>query len=111
MPQPMPRRERRGTSLQVQGWVEGEAAKALFAGAGQDLAALRKQARSAKFKPVELKGASFSAAFTVLAANRSLDGTLELTDACPWLVPPWPKNKCFDQIKLLPAAVGALARL
>ena len=53
------------TSLQVQGWVEGEAAKALFAGAGQDLAALRKQARSAKFKPVELKGASFSAAFPV----------------------------------------------
>ena len=53
------------TSLQVQGWVEGDAAKALFAGAGQDLATLRKQARSAKFKPVELKGATFSAAFPV----------------------------------------------
>ncbi|MBJ7375849.1 M28 family metallopeptidase [Sphingobium sp.] len=53
------------TSLQVQGWVEGAAASKLFAGAGLDLAALRKQARSAKFKPVALKGATFSAAFPV----------------------------------------------
>ena len=53
------------TSLQVQGWIEGKAASALFAGAGQDLAALRKQARSARFKPVELKGATFSASFPV----------------------------------------------
>jgi len=53
------------TSLQMQGWIEGDAAKALFAGAGLDLAALRKQARSARFKPVALKGATFSAAFPV----------------------------------------------
>jgi Zn-dependent M28 family amino/carboxypeptidase len=53
------------TSLAVQGWIEGSAATALFAGAGQDLAALRKQARSKAFRPVELKGASFSAAFPV----------------------------------------------
>ncbi|MEC3911693.1 M28 family metallopeptidase [Sphingobium sp. CR2-8] len=53
------------TSLQVQGWVEGDAATKLFAGAGQDLGALRKQARSATFKPVALKGATFSAAFPV----------------------------------------------
>ncbi|MCI4588986.1 M28 family metallopeptidase [Sphingobium sp. BYY-5] len=53
------------TSLAVQGWIEGEAAKALFAGAGLDLAALRKQARSKAFKPVALKGATFSAAFPV----------------------------------------------
>ncbi len=53
------------TSLQVQGWVEGDAAKALFAGAGLDLAALRKQARSKKFRPIDLKGATFSAAFPV----------------------------------------------
>jgi Zn-dependent M28 family amino/carboxypeptidase len=51
--------------LQVQGWIEGDAAKALFAGAGLDLAALRKQARSKAFRPVELKGATFSAAFPV----------------------------------------------
>ncbi len=53
------------TSLQLQGWIAGDAAKALFAGAGQDLAALRRQARSAAFKPVELKGATFSASFPV----------------------------------------------
>jgi len=53
------------TSLQLQGWIAGDAARALFAGAGQDLAALRKQARSAAFKPVELKGATFSASFPV----------------------------------------------
>jgi Zn-dependent M28 family amino/carboxypeptidase len=53
------------TSLAVQGWIEGAAATRLFADAGLDLAALRKQARSKRFRPVELKGASFSAAFPV----------------------------------------------
>ncbi|EXS71755.1 M28 family metallopeptidase [Sphingobium sp. Ant17] len=53
------------TSLAVQGWVEGDAAKALFAGASLDLAALRKRARSKAFRPVELTGARFSAAFPV----------------------------------------------
>ena len=53
------------TSLQVQGWIEGETARAMFAGAGLDLAALRRQARSRTFRPVELKGAAFSAAFPV----------------------------------------------
>ena len=53
------------TSLQLQGWIAGEAAKSLFARAGQDLAALRKKARSAAFKPVELKGATFTASFPV----------------------------------------------
>ena len=53
------------TSLAVQGWVEGDAAKALFTGASLDLATLRKQARSKAFRPVELTGARFSAAFPV----------------------------------------------
>jgi len=53
------------TSLAVQGWVEGDAAKALFAGARLDLATLRQQARSKAFRPVELTGARFSAAFPV----------------------------------------------
>ncbi|MEE2741257.1 MAG: M28 family metallopeptidase [Pseudomonadota bacterium] len=53
------------TSLQLQGWIAGEAAKSLFARASQDLAALRKKARSAAFKPVELKGATFTASFPV----------------------------------------------
>ena len=54
------------TSLQLQGWIEGDAAKALFARAKLDLAALRKQARSKGFRPVELKGATFSAALPVV---------------------------------------------
>ena len=53
------------TSLQLQGWIEGGAAAKLFAGAGLDLASLRAKARSKGFRPVELKGASFSAAFPV----------------------------------------------
>jgi Zn-dependent M28 family amino/carboxypeptidase len=53
------------TSLQLQGWIEGSAAAKLFSGPGLDLAALRKQARSKRFRAVELKGASFSAAFPV----------------------------------------------
>ncbi|CCW20072.1 Aminopeptidase [Sphingobium indicum BiD32] len=53
------------TSLQLQGWIEGGAAATLFSGAGLDLNALRKQARSKHFRAVELKGASFSADFPV----------------------------------------------
>lgn len=49
------------TSLALQGWIEGSAATALFADAGLDLAKLRVAARSASFKPVELKGARLSA--------------------------------------------------
>ena len=42
------------TSLALQGWISGEAAQALFAAAGQDLAKLRSAARSPKFRPVAL---------------------------------------------------------
>jgi Zn-dependent M28 family amino/carboxypeptidase len=49
------------TSLVLQGWIEGQAATTLFADAGLDLAALRKQARRPDFHPVVLKGATFSA--------------------------------------------------
>ncbi len=48
------------TSLVVQGWIDGEAAKRLFADAGLDLAAQRKAARRADFQPLRLKDASFS---------------------------------------------------
>lgn len=53
------------TSLQLQGWVEGEAATQLFSDAGLDLPALRKAARSKRFKPVPLKGVTFAAAMPV----------------------------------------------
>ncbi|PCD04826.1 peptidase M20 [Sphingomonas spermidinifaciens] len=49
------------TSLRLQGWIEGEAASALFRRAGQDLAKLRLAARRADFRPVPLAGVTFSA--------------------------------------------------
>lgn len=53
------------TSLQVQGWIEGNSATKLFADAGLDLLALRKAARSKTFKPVTLPAATFAATFPV----------------------------------------------
>ena len=52
------------TSLALQGWISGEAARKLFADAGLDLARLRTQARSASFKPVPLN-ATMTARFPV----------------------------------------------
>ena len=49
------------TSLAVQGWITGDTATRLFADAGQDLTALRRNARRADFRPLELKDVSFSA--------------------------------------------------
>ncbi|MDB5701075.1 MAG: family metallo-hydrolase [Sphingomonadales bacterium] len=49
------------TRVPLQGWIKGEAATALFTSAGLDLASLRVAARSNSFKPVALKGVSFSA--------------------------------------------------
>ena len=52
------------TSLALQGWISGQTATSLFAGAGQDLAKLRTAARRKDFKPVDL-GTSFNAAIPV----------------------------------------------
>ncbi|WP_428678750.1 M20/M25/M40 family metallo-hydrolase [Sphingopyxis sp.] len=48
------------TSLVLQGWISGETAAKLFAGAGQDLAKLRVAARRKSFRPVDL-GTTFAA--------------------------------------------------
>lgn len=48
------------TSLALQGWISGETATRLFAGAGQDLAKLRVAARRKDFRPVDL-GTTFNA--------------------------------------------------
>ncbi|MBN8500503.1 MAG: M20/M25/M40 family metallo-hydrolase, partial [Sphingomonadales bacterium] len=50
------------TSLALQGWLSHEMSERLFASAGQDLNRLRVAARSAKFRPVALKGMTLSAA-------------------------------------------------
>ncbi|HVF16417.1 MAG TPA: M20/M25/M40 family metallo-hydrolase, partial [Steroidobacteraceae bacterium] len=47
--------------LQLQGWLEGQAAAALLKAEGLDLASLRTSARRSDFKPVELANAKFSA--------------------------------------------------
>ena len=54
------------TSLALQGWISAEAATKLFADAGLDLAAQRKAARRADFRPVVLKGETFSADIPVV---------------------------------------------
>lgn len=53
------------TSLALQGWISGDASTRLFADAGLDLAALRKQARSSTFKPVTLADSNFTADIAV----------------------------------------------
>jgi Zn-dependent M28 family amino/carboxypeptidase len=55
------------TSLALQGWISGETATKLFAGAGQDLAKLRVAARRKDFRPVDL-GTGFNAAIPVTQA-------------------------------------------
>ena len=45
----------------VQGWLQREVAAGLFQRAGLDLEAMKRAARQADFKPVELPGARFSA--------------------------------------------------
>ncbi len=55
-------REDAGASrVAVEGWLSTDAAKALFSGAGLDLAALTTAAASADFKPVAMEGAIASA--------------------------------------------------
>src|SRR3546814_18501413 len=54
-----------GTHPQTEGWVQRNFAVELFKGAGLDFAALKEQARSRAFKPVDLEGATFSAMYAV----------------------------------------------
>ncbi|HEX7694791.1 MAG TPA: M20/M25/M40 family metallo-hydrolase, partial [Sphingomonas sp.] len=49
----------------LQGWIRHDVADRLFAAAGLNLDDLRKQARSASFRPVTLKGLSFEATLPV----------------------------------------------
>jgi Zn-dependent M28 family amino/carboxypeptidase len=49
----------------MEGWIQGDAAAALFKAAGLDFDAQKRAAQSPDFHPVTLAGASFSAAFDV----------------------------------------------
>jgi Zn-dependent M28 family amino/carboxypeptidase len=50
---------------QLESWIQRDVAVELFKSAGLDFDALKKQAQSRDFKPVELKGATFSAHYAV----------------------------------------------
>jgi Zn-dependent M28 family amino/carboxypeptidase len=50
---------------QVEGWIQGDVAAGLLKSAGLDFAALKQQAQTRDFKPVELTGATFSASYAV----------------------------------------------
>ncbi|MGN7726412.1 M28 family metallopeptidase [Luteimonas sp. 22616] len=53
------------THPQMEGWIQRDFAVQLFKDAGLDFEALKKQAQSRDFKPVELKGETFSAKYAV----------------------------------------------
>jgi len=57
--------------LPIQGWITGEAAKALFADAGLDLDALRKAANQRGFKPVPLKATATTTLNSKIAEKSS----------------------------------------
>lgn len=59
------RSDARQVHLPVRGWMQLETAVSLFKQSGLDFAAQKKLAQSAKFKPVELKTATFSTSFKV----------------------------------------------
>jgi Zn-dependent M28 family amino/carboxypeptidase len=55
--------------LKLQGWIQRDVAVDLFKRAGLDFEALKAQARTAAFSPVELKGATFSADYGVTSSK------------------------------------------
>src|SRR3546814_3683026 len=56
------------THPQLEGWIQRDFAVELFKDAGLDFEALQKQAQSRDFRPVELKGETFSAKYDVASA-------------------------------------------
>jgi Zn-dependent M28 family amino/carboxypeptidase len=54
-----------GVHPQIESWIQRDQAVAMFKDAGLDFEALKKQAQTRDFKPVTLKGESFSASFKV----------------------------------------------
>ena len=53
------------THPRLEGWIQRDTAVALLKSAGQDFDALKKVAQTRDFKPVELKGVTFSADYAV----------------------------------------------
>ena len=53
----------------LEGWIQRDVAVELLRAAGQDFEALKRQARTAEFRPVTLGNATFSASYTVRRAT------------------------------------------
>ena len=70
----------KGTHPQLEGWIQRDEAVALFKNAGLDFDALKKQAQTRDFKPVELKGETFSARYAVdskVITSQNIAGRIE----------------------------------
>ena len=66
----------------LEGWIQRDFAQQLFKNAGQDFDALKAQAKSKAFKPVELKGATLSAKYDVkreIITSHNIVGRIEGT--------------------------------
>ena len=64
----------------IEGWIQRDATADLFRRAGLDFDALKKQAQTRDFEPVELKGAGFSAEYAVssqVITSHNVVGRLE----------------------------------
>ncbi len=53
----------------LEGWIQRDVAVELLRSAGQDFEALKRQARTREFRPVELRGAFFSGSYAVRRAT------------------------------------------
>lgn len=74
------REKPKDTHPQLEGWIQRDEAVALFKNAGLDFDALKKQAQSRDFKPVELKGETFSAKYAVdskVITSQNIAGRIE----------------------------------
>ena len=74
------RKNPKDTHPQLEGWIQRDQAVALFKNAGLDFDALKKQAQTREFKPVELKGETFSAKYTVdskVITSQNIAGRIE----------------------------------
>jgi Zn-dependent M28 family amino/carboxypeptidase len=70
----------RAVHAPMEGWIQRDFAVELFKQAGLDFDALKKQAQTRDFKPVELKGATFSADYDVDAkviTSQNIAGRLD----------------------------------
>lgn len=64
----------------LEGWIQRDFAQQLFKAAGQDFDALKAQARTKAFKPVELKGATLGAKYDVkreIITSHNIVGRIE----------------------------------